>query len=683
MVNEIEILDTTLRDGSYAIDFQFTADDTAVIASALESAGIRLIEVAHGLGLGAMRAGHEGQASSDEAYLRAAAAVLRTAAFGAFFIPGIGAEDDLRLAADCGMGFVRVGTNITEIAASQPFVAIAKKLGLTVWCNLMKSYAVAPEQFGVCARQAEDAGADVVCLVDSAGCMFPEDIRAYVEAARAACGLRIGFHGHDNLSLAMANAIAAHEAGVDYVDASLQGMGRSEGNTVTEALVAILQKRGLVPDMDVNGLLDISEAYVRPMLRRRGLSGLGVTFGRAKFHSSFLGRVLTAAARTGVDPRDLILRLGERDTINAPTELVEGLAEELAREGPRPSLRISLGEASASSEETFEGLVRARVRELREKARKFAMTSVLNVVVTPFETTSVSPSVETGFGCAFSNIMLAEPEWLESVLRWAEGVVDYVLIDPGDRPIPEGTLKKTAPLAYCDNEMWMRAAARHLALLLGGSLRGKRILVRGVPRLTARLLALLAEAGAEASAPAGFERVAEAASFIGFAIGIADPEEVLPEMDAVACVSPRNPILGPDWVRLMRPGALLYDGGIGSLTPEAVMAAEERGIQVVRVDMRSTLAATALELINLRGIVFGRMGRETWGGVPVVAGGLIGRAGDIVVDSVKDPARVIGVADGKGGIVRPSNDDPSIQTVRRVIAEKRLQASQQVLREES
>lgn len=672
MHRDFEILDCTLRDGSYVIDFQFTAEDTALIASALESAGIRLIEVAHGLGLGAARAGKGDQAATDEEYLRAAACATRDAWIGAFFIPGIGTEDDLRRGADSGLRFIRVGTNITELQQAEPYIKLAKGLGLTVWSNLMKSYAVPAEEFGRRAREAADYGADVLCLVDSAGGMLPEDVREYLEAARAQSSIRLGFHGHDNLCLGVANSLEAWRAGAWVVDTSLQGLGRSGGNAVTEVMVAILQKHGAMAGVDVNGLLDVSEAFIRPLLHERGRPGIGITAGRAQFHSSFLGKVMGAATRYGVDVRDLIVRLCERDRIAAPTELIESLAAELAAEGPRAPVRVDIAATTAEVPKGFEEQVRERAQELKEKSRKLGQVSVLNVVVSPYELTHVSPFVETSYGVALSNVMLAEPNLLDSVLRTVDGIVDYVLLDPGGCPPPEGVARETRILTYLDHAMWARATVTHITLLLGGSLYGRRLAVTGVPPLAGRAAMGLGEAGAEVWLDPSLEREAKALLRLGPRIRVRPLVEAAPEADAVVSLSPRRPAVGADIAALMRPGALLYDGGIGSLEREAVPAAEERGVRVVRVDMRPSLAAVALELLGMRRIVGEHMGRDTWNGVSVVAGGLIGREGEVIVDSIKHPTRVIGIADGKGGILRAVTDNPAVRQVRQAIADKRL-----------
>jgi 4-hydroxy 2-oxovalerate aldolase/long-chain acyl-CoA synthetase len=673
MRQAVEILDTTLRDGSYAIDFQFTAEDTALVASALESAGIGLVEVAHGLGLGAARAGKGDQADTDEAYLRAAASVLTRARFGAFFIPGIGKEDDLRLAADCGVHFVRVGTNVTEVAQAEPYVKLAKALGFTVFSNLMKSYAVSPAGFAQCARLAESFGADIVCLVDSAGGMLPEDIREYVTAARQVSSVRLGFHGHDNLAMAVANALAAYDAGAEILDTSLQGLGRSEGNVMTEVLAAVLQRRGLLTHINVNGLLDISEAFIRPLLRSKGRSGLGITSGRARFHSSFLGGVLRAAAQCGVDPRDLILELGEREQVNAPPDLLQQIASELAGKEPPRRVRVDIASVTAEVPAGFWMELGARARELKEQSCKLGRASVLNVVVTPYELTHVSPYVETNYGNVLSCVMLAEPDLLVRVLEAVDGQVHYVLCDPNGRAVPAGTLKKSVLLTYVDHEMWARATVSQLTVLMEGSVAGKCLAVTGVPRLAARAALALGEGGAEVLLDSRLASDAGALCALCPRVSVRPLAEAASIADAVVSLSPRRPAVGPDLVMRMRPGALLYDGGIGSLEPDAVPIAEQRGIRVVRVDMRPSLAAAASELIGMKRIVDRHMGRAVWNGVSIVAGGLIGRKDEVIVDSVTSPSRVIGTADGRGGILCARSDDPAVRAVRCAIAEKQLQ----------
>lgn len=324
------ILEVTLRDGSYAIDFQFTAADTATIAGALECAGIDLIEVGHGIGLGASEKGMGAAAGSDDEYMKAAAEALTTAEWGMFCIPGIARLEHIDRAAGYGMQFLRVGTNVTEIEQSLPYIERAKKHGMYVFANFMKSYAMTPSAFAQRAKLSQSYGADVVCVVDSAGGMLTSEMEQYICATKDACDVSIGFHGHDNLHLAAANSLRAVELGVEVIDTSLQGMGRSAGNTATEVFVMLLARSGVDMPIDALAVLDVSERYIRPMIDRRGNDSIDIVSGYAQFHSSFMGVIREMATRHRADPRRLIIALCDKDKVNAPRDLVEELAVGLA-----------------------------------------------------------------------------------------------------------------------------------------------------------------------------------------------------------------------------------------------------------------------------------------------------------------------------------------------------------------
>jgi len=655
---EPKILDTTLRDGSYVIDFQFTAEDTALITSLLQSAGIELIEVAHGLGLGAARSGHGQQASSDAEYMRAAVDAAGDAKVGVFFIPGIGNEDDLRSAAGAGISFVRVGTNVNAVADGAPYIELGKQLGLTVFANLMKSYAVPPDEFALCAAHAANCGADYVCLVDSAGGMLPADVRTYLKAAQAQVAAPLGFHGHNNLAMAIANTVEAADAGAAVLDTTLQGMGRQAGNAVTEILVALFQTRGQMKHIDLHALQDTSEAFVQPLLPAAGHSAIGITTGQAQFHSSFLGRVLSASSAHGIDARDLVLRLSERDKINAPEELIEELAQDLARRASITPVAMPLPAANRQGGLTLQQTTHARAREVLQLSKKSGAPGVFNIVVGPYESAHVSPHVDTQFGCVISNVMLTATDDVADIATQVDGLVDYVLLDAEHCP----PLKASKLLRYSDVAMWRRAVTSQLRALLGGEMRGRLVAIIGVPELTDPLAATLLDLGVIAHVLDPTENVATvSASLAG--------------VDALVGFAPRTPCVERDHVTRLPEGAIVFDAGIGSIAPAALAEADRRDLRVVRVDMRPALAATALELIHTDELVHHRMGRDSWDAVAVIAGGLIGSRGEIIVDSIQHPTRVIGVADGQGGILQPTGENDAVETVRRAIALRRLRGS--------
>jgi 4-hydroxy 2-oxovalerate aldolase len=331
--DKVVILDATLRDSSYAIHFQFSARDTYNICLGLEKAGVRMIEVGHGIGLGASSVKHGVALETDEDYLQAAASALTSAKFGAFFIPGIGGRDDLAKAASIGMNFVRIGYEVNEIDVARPFVDYAKELGLEVSLNPMKSYAVSETEFAAIAARVDAwQSVDTLCVVDSAGCMLPQQVAAYTRAARENCGMVLGFHGHNNLGLANANCLAALSEGARSVDGTLRGIGRSAGNAQTEILAYIVQKAGYPVELDPIALFNVMTSYLEPLLLQpQGIAPLEVLFGMTQFHSSHLPRFRRVLSKYDLDVKRLIMAVSQIDCVNPPDELIERVARDLSR----------------------------------------------------------------------------------------------------------------------------------------------------------------------------------------------------------------------------------------------------------------------------------------------------------------------------------------------------------------
>jgi len=328
------LLECTLRDGSYAIDYQFSVADTELVARELAHAGFRWIEVGHGVGLGASEKGIGQAKETDIDYVRAGKSAIEgsDAIIGVFFIPGIGEARHMEEAAEAGLDFIRVGSNITEHKSTQASVKHAKSLGLMVSVNLMKSYAVDAKRFAATCGEVAEYGADTVVLVDSAGGMLPEEITEYSERGLEAVDIPLGFHGHNNFQLAVANCLAARKTGVRILDVSLRGMGRSAGNAQTEIMVTLLEKMGEPTGVDLLKTLDIGEKVIAPMMpAQKGVDDVAVATGAGKFHSSYLPKVKKAAEEAGVDLRELIMRVGEADVVGASDEMIMDLAQELAK----------------------------------------------------------------------------------------------------------------------------------------------------------------------------------------------------------------------------------------------------------------------------------------------------------------------------------------------------------------
>lgn len=355
--SRIHVFDCTLRDAGYAVQFQFSASHTRQIAGALETCGLQYIEVGHGLGLGASGKTYGIAAASDAEYLKAVSGVLRQAQYGMFFIPGIAQEHHLDLLRDHGASFVRFGCNVTEFENLQPFMSAAKRRGLTVFVNLLKTYTAPPERFARIVKQLHAWGeADVIYLVDSAGCMLPAEIRTYVHLVKEqAPGIRVGLHAHDNLRLATANVLAAIECGCEFIDTTLRGVGRSAGNAQTEVVLALLPRLGYNVTADLLAVLDVSRQSFLPMLeslarmvpsiRRqaisRGVSDIELIEGLARCHSGFLPQFRAVARRRGVDLRRLIMAVSKIDCVEPSRELMEEVAGRMDGTSGRDVRRLS------------------------------------------------------------------------------------------------------------------------------------------------------------------------------------------------------------------------------------------------------------------------------------------------------------------------------------------------------
>jgi 4-hydroxy 2-oxovalerate aldolase len=332
----VEILECTLRDGSYAVDFKFTENDTAVLASVLGKLGFRWIEVGHGLGLGAAKAGKGTMPSTDERLIEAAKRAAPHALIGCFFIPGVGTADQLRSARAAGLDFVRIGYNAPEIEGAFPYLTLAKELGLKVCLNFMKTYGVSADVFGEKARAGAGAGADVIYCVDSAGSMFPEDVHKYLTSARERCPCELGFHGHSNLQFAVANSVEAVRCGATLIDSTLYGLGRSAGNLPTEIAVAVFNNLGIETGIPLFDVMDAAEEFMGPLMSQMQLYDMmSVAMGCSQFHSSFLPKVAAASRKHGVELRRLVVAMGKLDPVNLNDDTLNCVAARLPKATPR------------------------------------------------------------------------------------------------------------------------------------------------------------------------------------------------------------------------------------------------------------------------------------------------------------------------------------------------------------
>jgi 4-hydroxy-2-oxovalerate/4-hydroxy-2-oxohexanoate aldolase len=330
----ITLHDMSLRDGMHPKQHQISLDQMVAVSTALDGAGVPLIEVTHGDGLGGASINYGFPAHSDEEYLRAVVPKMQRARVSALLLPGIGTVDDLRMARDCGVATIRVATHCTEADVSRQHIGLSRELGLDTVGFLMMAHMIEPAALLAQARLMESYGANCIYCTDSAGYMLPADVTARIGLLRAelAADVEVGFHGHHNLGMGIANSLAAIDAGATRIDGSVAGLGAGAGNTPLEVFVAVLDRLGIEHGVDLYKIMDVAEDLVVPMMDTPvRIDRDALILGYAGAYSSFLLFAKRAAARYGVSSRDILIEMARRKTIGGQEDLIEQVAIELAR----------------------------------------------------------------------------------------------------------------------------------------------------------------------------------------------------------------------------------------------------------------------------------------------------------------------------------------------------------------
>jgi 4-hydroxy-2-oxovalerate aldolase len=660
-MQSIQILECTLRDGSYTIDWQFTAEDTALIVAALERAGLQLIEIGHGLGMNASQMGRGFAAASDEEYLQAAADACSQAQFGMFFIPGIADCSHLDMGVDYGMGFVRVGTNVTEVAEARTYIEYAKKLGLTVSSNLMKSYALPIGDFVEQAKLLVDYGTDVICIVDSAGGMMPKEVHDYTAGLKDAVDVPVGFHGHNNLQLAVANSMAAIEAGAEIIDATLQGIGRSAGNTPMELLVGIMEKLGYKTGIDLYRLMDIGQSLVRPLMTMaQGIDPIETTTGLAQFHSGFLEKVKNAAREHQLDARDLIFAVSREDRIDLSDEVLAKSVDRLsqldtvgqnANDWMIPD-KMRINNYSAMQIQDLSHELKALSKKTHKPSVFVVAKSRNSKLINP-----IFPYIRQTHQYVIGNIEFLDIEDALLAIEAIDGIADIIFIDidqlPDDVRTLSAAVKKSNVSIYSDGRALVQGTEAFLSQFMI-NLQNKKIVVWGNCALASELGQGLERYGAQitvcivdaAEKPDVEEDVVSLVLLY---------EDALRECDIFIGLAPYTESLDGSILEKLSQDVMVLDAGLSSFTTDFIQLATARKMSVYRIDIRAGLSGEITNRLDTVDLIELVIGRGEIDGVSVVAGGLIGEMGEIVVDRITDPTKVIGVADGMGGVLDSGN----------------------------
>jgi len=334
MPKKVLISDPTLRDGNHAVSHQLNSESFIKYCKAAEFAGVPIVEVGHGNGLGASSLLVGESLLSDEEILSISRDNLHKSLLGVHVIPGFCTiKRDLQRAIDVGVDVFRVASHCTEADITDRHISFIRARGKTAWGVLMMSHMAMPEVLLEEAKKMEAYGAEAIVIMDSAGAYFPEDVKQRIGLLVDGLSIPVGFHGHNNLGLSIINSIEAVEAGAQILDGTIRGFGAGAGNTQLEVLVAVLEKLGHSTGIDLYKILDaasMAEDLFNPIAA--SISPTSIVSGLSGVFSGFSKPVLSAASQFKVDARDIFSRLGERKAVAGQESLIIEVAKELSLE---------------------------------------------------------------------------------------------------------------------------------------------------------------------------------------------------------------------------------------------------------------------------------------------------------------------------------------------------------------
>lgn len=333
MIKQILISDPTLRDGNHACAHQLSSEQIAIYCEVADKAGVPIVEVGHGNGLGASSLQVGISKEDDKTILETARKHLNKSKLGIHVIPGFATiKRDLVTAIDIGVDVIRVAAHCTEADITQRHLGYVRERGNEAYGVLMMSHMATASVLVEEAQKMELYGAEGIIIMDSAGAYLPSDVQEKISALVNGLKVPVGFHAHNNLGMAIANSVTAIESGAKILDGTARGFGAGAGNAQLEVLVAVLEKMGYVTGIDLYKILDASDiAEKKIMSAVPTIKSDSIVSGLSGVFSGFAKHVTRISNEFEVDPRDVYRELGKRKIVGGQEDIIIEVVMDLIR----------------------------------------------------------------------------------------------------------------------------------------------------------------------------------------------------------------------------------------------------------------------------------------------------------------------------------------------------------------
>ncbi len=332
-MSEVKIYDVSLRDGNHAVSHSISLKQISEYAEMADQTGVYAIEVGHGNGIGASSFHLGFSSNKDEEMFDAARKVIKKAKLSTHVIPGYARLSDIDLAISCGVELFRIASHCSESNTTKRYVEYALSKGVEVSGVLMMSHMLDSKQLSQEAKNLASYGCESVIIMDSAGAMLPSEVYDKVRIARQRSGVNIGFHAHNNLGLAVGNAVYALRAGATIIDGSVRGFGAGAGNAAIEIISALLSKLNLTSNVKINDIFTLADTAESILLKNIPVSRTSnIASGLSGVFSGFERHVKFEAEQNNVSPLEIWLELGKQNVIAGQEDMVSEIAFQLKSE---------------------------------------------------------------------------------------------------------------------------------------------------------------------------------------------------------------------------------------------------------------------------------------------------------------------------------------------------------------